>query len=246
MNIIASNNSKQKYKNNGLVNGARGYIDSIQASKEDPDVADVIWVRFTDDKIGQLLRQETKSLLKDHTPNHTLAVPIMKQKKQFIVKGKERWMREQFPLTLCYAITAHKSQGQTLEEVIIDFTSEKSMINNGSFYTALSRVKSGNSFFLRDFDIKYIKANPDIEKKMSSMKLSKPYIFKKVYNDMEIFNDPNNEIKIGYININGLFHSQSITSINNDENLLSLDCLMVADTRLHDSFLIEMEDIEEI
>ena len=98
--MITSNHSKQKYKNNGIVNGARGYIDSIQASKKTPEVAEVIWVRFTDDKIGQLLRKDSMFLLKDHKPNDPLAVPITKQKKQFSVKGNVNWMREQFPLTL--------------------------------------------------------------------------------------------------------------------------------------------------
>ena len=111
--MITSNHTKPKYKNNAIVNGARGYIDSIQPNKKNKDVADIVWVRFTDDKIGQLLRQDSMALLKEHTPNDPLAVPIMKQKKQFSVKGNVKWMREQFPLTLCYAITAHKSQGQT-------------------------------------------------------------------------------------------------------------------------------------
>ena len=56
--MITSNHEKQKYKNNGLVNGARGYIDSIQVNKENQEIAEVIWVKFADDKIGQLLRQE--------------------------------------------------------------------------------------------------------------------------------------------------------------------------------------------
>lgn len=131
------------------------------------DVAQVMWVRFTDDKIGQLLRQDSLALLKDHKPNDPLAVPILKQKKQFKMKGNVNWMREQFPLTLCYAMTAHKSQGQTLKEVIIDFSAKNSRINQGSFYTALSRVKFGENFYLRAFDSSYIRANPDVEKKCS-------------------------------------------------------------------------------
>ena len=205
--MITSNHSKPKYKNNGLVNGARGFIDSIQPSKDNPDVADIIWVRFTDDNIGQLLRRESLSLLKDHKPNDPLAVPIKKQKKQFSVKGNVKWMREQFPLTLCYAITAHKSQGQTLEEVIIDFSSKKTRINYGSFYTALSRVKYGENLFLKDFKESYVKANPSVEKKMLAMKTSAPYIFKKVYNEEKVFED-DDEVKIGYININGLYHKK--------------------------------------
>ena len=168
--MITSNHSIQKYKNNGIVNGARGYIDSIQHYKENPDVAEVVWVRFNDEKIGQLLRQDSMALLKDHKPYDPLSVPITKQKKRFNVKGNVNWMREQFPLTLCYAITAHKSQGQTLEEVIIDFSAKNARINHGSFYTAISRVKYGENLYLKKFESKYISANPDVEKKMASMK----------------------------------------------------------------------------
>ena len=42
--MITSNHPKQKYKNNGIVNGARGYIDSIQSKKDNPNIAEVIWV----------------------------------------------------------------------------------------------------------------------------------------------------------------------------------------------------------
>ena len=65
-------------------------------------------MRFNDDKVGQLLRYDKKDLLRQHKPNDPLAVPIKKQKKTFRAQGSVNWMREQFPLTLCYAITAHK------------------------------------------------------------------------------------------------------------------------------------------
>ena len=106
--MITTNHDNKKYKNNGIVNGSRGYIDSIQTDKGNPDVAEVIWVRFNDDKTGQLLRQDNKILLRDHRPNDPLAVPIKKRKKSFSLTGNVNWVREQFPLTLCYAITAHK------------------------------------------------------------------------------------------------------------------------------------------
>ena len=91
-----------------ICNGVRGFIDSIQPSKENPDVAEVIWVRFNDDKVGQQLRFDKRDLLRQHKPNDPLAVPIIKQKKTFRAQGSVNWIREQFPLTLCYAITAHK------------------------------------------------------------------------------------------------------------------------------------------
>ena len=66
---------------------------------------------------------------------------------------------------------------------------------------------------------------------MTAMKLSMPYIFKKIYNDVAIFCQPK-ELKLGYLNTNHLYHAQSVVFINNDQNLLNLDFLVVADTRL--------------
>ena len=107
--MMTSNHSVKRHKNNGLVNGARGYIDSIKPSKDDPDVPEIIFVRFNDDTTGQLFRRENLGLTNDHKPNDPLAVPILRQKKKFNARqGNTGWMRDQFPLTLCYAITSHK------------------------------------------------------------------------------------------------------------------------------------------
>ena len=106
--MITSNHPDKKYKNNGIVNGARGYIDSVQVSDSNPDLVEVIWVRFHDDKTGQLLRRDNHHLTKEHKTNDPLSVPIMRQKNKFKAKSNTGWMRDQFPLTLCYAITCHK------------------------------------------------------------------------------------------------------------------------------------------
>ena len=231
--MITSNSSKVKYKTNGIVNGARGKIDSIQPSDTDPEAAEVVWIRFNDDKIGQLLRFESKHLLEKHKPKDPLAVPITRQKKQFKGKGNTEWLRNQFPLTLCYAVTAHKSQGQTLDEVIIDFSGE-SKISNGSFYTAISRVKFGKNLYLQDFKKPYIKANEEVEKKMAAMKIFNKYNFKKTYNYERIFVENDKEVKLGYININDIQAGRSLDFLNNDRNLLALDFLTISDTRLNE------------
>ena len=230
--MITSNHPQQRYKNNGIVNGSRGYIDSIQVSKDNTNEVEIIWVRFNDDKTGQLLRQDNLALLKHHKPNDPKAVPIRKQKKPFQpMGGNSSVVRTQFPLTLCYALTAHKCQGQTLEQVIVDFTGARKN-DAGSFYTAMSRVRNGKSLYLRDFKPEYISANELVERQMKSMKISVPYTFKKFYLDVNMFEKPDNEVKVGYVNINCLYHSRSDIFLNNDDNLLCLDYLAVADTRL--------------
>ena len=106
--MVTSNHPQKKYKENGMVNGARGYIDSIQTSKDDQDVVEVIWVKFKDPNIGKLMRNDNKDLLRLHKPNDSLAVPIKRQTNRFNVQGGANWTRQQFPLTLSYSITSHK------------------------------------------------------------------------------------------------------------------------------------------
>ena len=230
--MITANHPKKKYKENGLVNGARGYIDSIQPSKEDPDVAEIVWVCFNDPKIGQLLRFDASSLRTKNIPSDKLAVPIMKQKRPFRIKqGNTSYVRDQFPLTICYAVTCYKSQGQTLEETLIDFT-DASRIDEGSFYTAMSRVKYGCNLYLKDFKIEYVKPVHDAEMIIKKMQMYQVHALKKIRNTENVFESAINEMKLGYVNINNLATSNSTAFLNNDQNIVQLDYLAVADTRL--------------
>ena len=42
-----SNHPKKKYKEEGIINGARGYVQSIKVSKNNPEKLDVVWVVLT-------------------------------------------------------------------------------------------------------------------------------------------------------------------------------------------------------
>ena len=64
------------------------------------------------------------------------------------------------------------------------------------------------------------------------MKVFKPYQFKQISNYESIFCSSEDELKVGYININDIFTGRSIEFLNEDKNLLALDILVVADSRL--------------
>ena len=105
----------------------------------------------------------------------------------------------------------------------------------GSFYVALTRVRNGSSFYLKDFKPEYIQANPDVERKLLSMTTFSSYNFKKIYLDKDIFDGEasgNKDLKVGYINTNNLSTSRSDVFLNTNDNMLHLDLLCVADTRL--------------
>uniref|UniRef100_A0A8C4QE75 ATP-dependent DNA helicase n=1 Tax=Eptatretus burgeri TaxID=7764 RepID=A0A8C4QE75_EPTBU len=119
-------------KSDGLTNGSRGYVVDMDEERE------IVWVKFsgtTGSKASVIGRRKY-----DVNP----------------ARNSIRIQRSQFPLVLAYAITAHKSQGQTLEEVIIDF-SGKGRSAPGSFYVAVTRVKKLSNLFLRSFDRSMIK-----------------------------------------------------------------------------------------
>ena len=108
------------------------------------------------------------------------------------------------------------------------------MIQNGLFYTAMSRVKTGDNLFIRNFSENYVTANPAVEEKKQAMEIFSRYEFKKVYLHEKIF-DNDEELKLGYINTRRLLEGKSLEFINNNRNLQGLDYLVVADTSLDKS-----------
>lgn len=66
----------------------------------------------------------------------------------------------QFPLKLAYAITIHKSQGQTFERVNL----VPQIFDDGQFYVAISRCKSIENIYIHGtIDPTKIKANQEVE-----------------------------------------------------------------------------------
>ena len=79
--VITTNHTKQKYREDGIVNGARGYVQSIQLSKDDSDKVEVIWVVFNKESMGKLYRFDHNYLRKEFNPGHENATPILPQRK---------------------------------------------------------------------------------------------------------------------------------------------------------------------
>ena len=111
----------------GLVNGSRGVVTNF--------IGDVPVVKFLNGR----------ELVIDH---HTWVIEENKKKVLHII---------QIPLKLAYAITAHKSQGSTLDCVEVDMTN---VFDYGQAYVMLSRVKSIENLNILGIDYDKIKAHP--------------------------------------------------------------------------------------
>jgi len=74
---------------------------------------------------------------------------------------------EQIPLRLAWAVTVHKSQGQTYEEVIVDMGA--GAFSPGQTYVALSRVRSLEGLYLtRAITLRDIQVDQDVIRFMNS------------------------------------------------------------------------------
>ena len=120
----------------GLTNGAYGTISHIITKANSLEV-EVILVVFDEDSVGSEAKQ--KSIYKDIDPQ---AVPIKPVQVSFFVKQHKSFQaaRRQFPLFLAWAVTIHKVQEMTVNEIVVDMSPQKGHYNNGHAHVAFSCV----------------------------------------------------------------------------------------------------------
>lgn len=76
-------------------------------------------------------------------------------------EGQETASAKNFPVNLAYAITIHKSQGATLDRIVVSL---RQLWEPGQAYVALSRVRSSEGLMIDGWDAKSIFADPQVEK----------------------------------------------------------------------------------
>ena len=94
----------------------------------------------------------------------------------------------------------------------------------------MSRVKNEYALFIRNFDCKQIVCNEEYSKEMEDLQTNRKYEYVNTYLKDKIFIDDKSEVKLGYLNINGL--KNKVEDIDEDKNLLNLDCLVLSETKL--------------
>ena len=125
----------------GLVNGANGTVkDIIYANNYIPnDLPKAIFIEF-DYYTGPKFFPEN-----DHRHSWIPINPLD------IYSQSHGTNRIQYPIRLSYALTIHKSQGQTIEKAVIDLgKAERSL---GLTFVALSRLKNFSDFLISPFTL---------------------------------------------------------------------------------------------
>ncbi|KAM5546120.1 hypothetical protein V8D89_000246 [Ganoderma adspersum] len=141
----------------------RTLADKENAGAEQPDVKPV-------SAKGKLKDDELYPLVEFRTQQGTEIVLVVRD--EFRVEdneGKPLARRVQVPLVLAWAMSIHKSQGQTIQYVKIDL---RSVFEKGQSYVALSRAASLDGLQVLGFDPKKVKAHPKVVEWSSGLEVA--------------------------------------------------------------------------
>jgi ATP-dependent DNA helicase PIF1 len=117
----------------GLINGSTGTVIEISQKEEDEHIL----IHF-DNGVEAVIPKNTFEAYRD---------------------GEVVVSREQYPLRLAYGITIHKSQGMTLEKLVVDCNR---IFECGQVYVALSRIRSLDGLYLKAFSPQKVMSNPTV------------------------------------------------------------------------------------
>lgn len=128
----------------GLCNGARGTIDDLlyAQSHKPPNLPIAILVNFPDYTGPPFI--QTK-------PNCIPISPVVHEWHN----GLKTLSRQQLPLRLSYAMTIHKSQGQTMSKAVIDIG--KREMAAGCTFVALSSLKTLSGVLIQSMTLDQLK-----------------------------------------------------------------------------------------
>ena len=216
----------------GLTNGAVGHVVGFDKKKGQDGVERIttVFVKFEDTKVGQKLREENRSYLRKHGMMD--ATPIKKISQEYSSgRGKKHQGNKakciQFPLTLAWAINAHKCQGMTIKsphKLVVDLDS---CFCAAIAYVMLSRVQNINQLFLLSLDTTKIYADETALEEMTKMQMSALNSEANMSND-QWFKDDENILKITSLNI---FHLPNrLLDLQCDPTILKSDIICLQET----------------
>ena len=78
--------------------------------------------------------------------------------------------RRQFPLTLAWAVTIHKCQGLTMDEIVVDMTLKKGQYTSGQAYVAFSRVKELKKLHIINYTREQIRVSKNVAAEMDRLR----------------------------------------------------------------------------
>ena len=152
----------------GLINGASYLVMKLGLPVGETGPKGVIWVKFFDGHIGAALRNWSKRLYQRNIEKTW--TPIEPLVKQFSAghKGQALIQRLQFPLRQAHAKTIHRSQGDTMDDAVIDLTSTRKI--DHIHYVAISRLRTLQGLHLLNLQDDKISVSTDVQQEMAGLR----------------------------------------------------------------------------
>ena len=215
----------------GLVNGVQGTVTGfIEAQpQQESALPAAVLIKFDSEKVGARRKMKLRKSASD-------SVPIEIEETRFTVGtySAQEVIRRQFPLTLCYASTIHKVQGLSLDKIVVTFDK---YFQGGHTYVALSRSRSLEGLYLRNFNKQYIKVKKDVTAEMSRLKE------RQLQTDSVIHHQEDQHLTICQLNIQSLpAHFQDLKAC---KSLTDCDIIGLAETWLHPGCQSENYSLDE-
>ena len=146
-------------------------------NNKNANIPSTLWVQFEDEHIGQLHHQEYKHYYGSRISNTW--TPIFTQYRETALCNC-RVVRAQFPLIPAAAVTIHKCQGSTLQNVVVDMDVSPSPYYAENLkaaqyfyqhvhFVAATRVPSLSGLQIIDWSPEYIGVNKNVEDHMEYM-----------------------------------------------------------------------------
>ena len=209
--------------NDGIANGSSCIVKFIENRIPQTTRPSIVWVLFNDLSIGSNTRQKYKHLYhREIDPSWT---PIFEVNRNFLYNYKS-FQRTQFPLKPAAAKTVHKSQGCTVDKLVIDLSQTRTRKTPHIHYVAMSRVRKFENLQILNFNSDALTADERVKDEMKRLREEAP--MKLCYTPLYKV-DPC-RFKIAFNNARSLhrhFHDISL-----DPNISAADIIGITESRL--------------
>jgi hypothetical protein len=155
----------------GMTNGAGNVVKKIQLNQIDKP-SGIIWVQFDHSDVGEKTRHENRYVYIQGI--ESTWTPIKPITTQFAVGRNQtaQVVRKQFPLRPAAAKTIHRSQGDTEQNIFLNFNTRRSVPH--IHYVGLSRVTAIEGLFITDLCEDKIAVNPHVAAEMEHLRSVTP------------------------------------------------------------------------
>lgn len=204
----------------GLVNGVIGTITEFQ--EESNGDLKSINVLFDNQIVGK-----KSGIRKDES----FVVQIHRSEEEMKTATNKTFIRHQFPLRLAWACTAHKVQGLTTTEIVVDLNR---VFSPGQAYVALSRVTSELGLSISVSSDNVLKNKIYADKEVSEALSEMPHLFR----DNDCTRDHTVDRTIVLHNVQSL--RKHFDEMVHDSRILDADMICLTET-----WLTNFDDIEK-